>query len=155
MSRAGLHGSLFAAVAAVSLVSCVGGQRASALRARSPVSIDFSCNDVGTSGATSVGLVAGNRSAWVVENDDDKRFRWNVRQHVTIDSIFAKPGQQLPVEPESPNEGKTKGNPYRSKVKQGTPVGTTASYSIALTCETAGPNPRLVKLIIDPEMIVR
>jgi len=159
MSRAGLYKWLFVAVASSSLVSCVGRARTSARIARSPVSIDFSCNAVGTSGVTTVGLVVGNQPAWVVETDDDRKLRWNVRQNVTIDSIFAKPGQQLPVEPETPNEGKTKGNPYRSKAKQGTPPNTHAFYSIALTCEPPpgpGPNPLPpVKLIIDPEMIVR
>jgi hypothetical protein len=151
MSRAGLYGSLSAAVAALLVVSCGGGgQHALVGTPKSPVTVDFTCDG----GVINIGMTAGGTSGWLVETDQ-KKLRWNVPDNVTIDAISPKSGN-LPVEPDGPGQGGTPGNSYRAKVKQG--IGgsdTRYPYSIALTCQPSPPGSTPVKLIIDPEMIVR
>jgi hypothetical protein len=151
MSRAGLYGSLFAAVAAGLLGYCSGTKRgAPYVNAKSPVTVEFTCEG----GDSKIGLTANGKPAWLVETDQ-KKLRWEVPENVTIDAISAKSGE-LPVEPETEDEGRTRGKPYKSKVKDGVEPGDTRyPYAIALTCQPSGSGQQPVKLIIDPEMIVR
>ena len=150
MSRAGLYGSLVAAVAAGLVGYCSGTSRAAPqANAKSPVTIEFTCDE----GVSKIGLTANGQPGWLVETVQ-KKLRWDVPGNVTIDSITAKSGD-LPVEPESRGEGGRPGNPYKAKVKQGVEPGDTKyPYAIALTCQPPQSG-QPVKLIIDPEMIVR
>jgi hypothetical protein len=116
---------------------------------KSPISVDFSC----VGGISKIGLSAEGQAGWLVETKQ-KKIEWDVPDNVTIDAITAKSGE-LPVEPESDNEGRTRGKPYKAKVKNGVqPSDTRYPYAIALTCDPGG-GLQPVKLIIDPEMIVR
>ena len=155
MSRAGLCSSLLAAVAAALLVSCVPGSRQrSAYRApRTPVRIDFSCG--GAVPTISLTDNAGN-PAWVVETQN-RDIAWRpAGNHITINSIVAKPGKTLPIDADSDEHGGSGGRPYKAKVKSGHPndpqIGDVLSYSIDVTCQQNG---NTVRLVIDPEMIVR
>ena len=156
MSRAGFYGPLFAAVAA-SLVSCTrtesSTQNVEALvpPARSPVNVSFSCNG----GVSTIGFVdSAGRQAWEVETVN-RQIEWIVQSHVTIDSIRTKPGEELPIEPDTSNRV-TLGKSFKGRVKDGVQPGNKKyPYLIALTCQPAPAGSTPVKLIIDPEMIVR
>lgn len=145
MSRAGLYGSLFAAVAAALVVSCGRDQGLQTVNTEGAVHIVFAC---GGNNVT-VGLVGDNgRPAWKAEREQGKPIAWVVQQHVTINSIKLKTGGAIPVSvtsnpngPGTPLEGTVTGNP-----------GTTYPYNIDVTCQQNG---NTVRLVIDPEMIVR
>jgi hypothetical protein len=140
----------------VLVASCGSGEKALLVKPKSPVSVKFACDGVNTDGVNTVSLIAEGRTGWVVETDANKKLRWEVDQNVTIDSIFPKRGQQLPVEPDGPDQGGAPGKAYKTKVKSGVQSGNTRyPYSIALTCQPSGPESTPIKLLIDPEMIVR
>ena len=146
MSRAGLYGSLVAAVAALFVVSCgpkVDSERT--VNTEGVVHIVFTCRGaVGT-----IGLTGDNgQSAWKVDRPVGERIGWVVKDWVTINSIKLKTGDPLPVNvTHSPSQA---GDSLIGTVN-GRP-GTTYPYSIDVTCRQNGDSARL---IIDPEMIVR
>ena len=155
-----MYGSLLVAVAAVSLVSCTGTESGTQsgsqsvevldAPARSPVNVNFSCNG----GVNTIGLVDNaGRQAWLIEMVN-REIEWVVPQQVTIDSIRAKSGE-LPIEPDTSNRA-TLGKSFKGRAKNGIPNGNRKyPYLIALTCQPSGAGSTPVKLIIDPEMIVR
>ena len=156
MSRAAWYGTLIAAVAASQVASC-SSQRdedADFVRPKSPVRVNFSCEN----GNNTISLtdMSGNNSAWEVDMDG-RKISWRVPNNVTINAIRAKPGKNLPIENDGPNHGGSKGVQYDAKAKpedqDGPKVGDRLSYTIELTCEISPGN--VVKLSVDPEMIVR
>ena len=147
MSRAGLYGSLLA-ISAVLLTSCARNQRNqphSVPNTRGPIRIVFTCG-----GAVNVlGLVGDNgRPAWKVEREQGVEVRWEPQPHVTINSIRLKTGGAIPVNvtqnpdgPGTPLVGIVNGIKDQSY-----------RYNIDATCQQ---NNNTVRLVIDPEMIVR
>ena len=156
MSRVHMYGALVAAAAVSLMVSCRSGARVGLVRSKSPVFVNFSCE--GGNNTISLTDNAGN-PAWEVDTDH-RKISWRVRNNdsrVTINAIAAKPGKDLPIEDDGPNHGGSGGRPFDAKVKSkqdgGPDDGTTLYYNITVTCQPSSGNP--VKLIIDPEMIVR
>jgi hypothetical protein len=143
MSRAGLYGSLLAAVAAGLVVSCSSGEQQLVNTAGS-IRVVFTCG-----GATSTyGLVGeSGQAAWKAARNRGERIGWTVPNNVMINSIRLKDGGAIPVKvdqpptrPGMPLEGTVEGDPR------------TYYYNIDVTCRQNGDS---VRLIIDPEMIVR
>lgn len=145
MSRAGLYGSLFTAVAVASLVSCARVNVAARddPRATSPIHVNFSCDG----GTNTIGFVDGAQNqAWEVKTKN-REIEWIVPTNVTVDFVRAKSGD-LPIDLDaSRKKGKAKSNiPNGSK---------RYPYLIGLTCTPSAPGSTPVRLVIDPEMIIR
>jgi hypothetical protein len=130
---------------AVLSTSCARNQRHSVPNTRGPIRIVFNC-----AGATGqLGLVGdNNQPAWKIERDQGVEVRWEVPRHVTINSIRLKTGGAIPVNvtqnpdgPGTPLVGIVNGIKDRSY-----------PYNIDATCQQGG---NTVRLVIDPEMIVR
>jgi len=155
MSRAGWYGSLLAAVALV--VSCgPKGGRDRAFVGKVPIDIDVSCDENPIT--VSLKDKDGN-PAWVVDTDN-RQIRWKVKQHVTINAIQPKVGGNWPIDVDPGEHGGAGGRPYKATVKSvqnGGPVdGTSIPYAIDVTCQPSpGSSGKPVRLLIDPEMIVR
>jgi hypothetical protein len=144
MSRAGLYGSLLAAVAAVLVVSCAGGEQQLTVNTAGSLRVHFTCG-----GATNTYGLAGEngQGAWKAARNRGERIGWTVPNNVMINSIRLKDGGAIPVKvdqpptrPGMPLEGTVEGEPR------------TYQYNIDVTCRQNGDS---VRLIIDPEMIVR
>lgn len=144
MSRAGSYGSLIAAGAATLLASCARIQSYRTLNRDGSVHIFFTCN----TNSVKVGLVGDDGDpAWRVERRQQQQIAWVVQPHVTINSIRLKTGGPIPVNvTQNPNGP---GTPLLGTVS-GRPD--TYPYNIDVTCQQ---NDNTVRLIIDPEMIVR
>lgn len=147
MSRAAVCRTLVAAAVVVVVVSCArNGERAMGFtRARTPLTLNVSCPP---GNPVNLSLVDGSgKPAWVVEMVHGK-IKWMVPNHVTINGVVGKAGQQLPIEPDPSEPGG--GRPF--KLKSNAPQdGTPVSYSLDVTCTQNG---NTVRLIIDPEFIV-
>ena len=144
MSRAGLYGSLLAAISAALLVSCARDVDYRSLNREGSVHIFFTCN----SNSVRVGLVGDDGDpAWRAERRQQAPIGWVVQQHVTINSIKLKDGGPIPVDVTENPTGP--GTPLRGTVN-GRPG--PYPYNIDVTCKQ---NDNTVRLIIDPEMIVR
>jgi hypothetical protein len=144
MSRAGLYGSLVAAVAAGFVVSCARNLSRSEVSTRGPVRIRFTCPGA----IVNVGILDehGN-SAWKIRRNRGDAIAWTVQDHVTINSIVLKNGGPIPVQVLNNPSGP--GTPLEGTVRGDTG---TYPYNIDVTCRQGGDS---VRLIIDPEMIVR
>ena len=149
MSRAAVYGTLLAAAVVVVVVSCARNKegRMSDRGAKTPVNVNVSCQ--GNEAKVSLTDNAGH-PAWIVDMVDGK-IRWEVKNHVTINGVVGKGGQQLPIEPDQ-NEPPGGGKPFKGKLKADAPAnGTPVPYSLDVTCKQDG---NTVRLIIDPEFIV-
>jgi hypothetical protein len=156
MSRAVVYGSLLAAVALV--VSC--GPKGSENRAfvgKIPIDINISCD----ANPITVSLTdKDGNSAWVVDTDN-RQIKWQVKKHVTINAIQGKSVNNvpapLPIDVDANEHGGEGGKAYKAKVKNvsggGPPDGAIIPYAIDATCESSTGKP--IRLLIDPEMIVR
>ena len=144
MSRASLYGSLFAVAAAGLLVSCARNQRHSQVSTRGPVRIRFNCAGANVR----VGILDNaGQSAWKISRARGESIAWEVQEHVTINSIRLKNGGPIPVEVVQNPSGP--GTPLVGTVR-GTPG--PYDYNIDVTCQE---NANTVRLVIDPEFIVR
>lgn len=144
MSRAGLYGSLLAAGTAILLVSCARNQNYRVLNREGSVHIFFTCN----TNSVKVGLVGDDGDpAWRAERRRQQRIGWVVQPHVTINAIRLKTGGSMPIDVTQNPSGP--GTPLLGTV---TGAPDTYPYNIDVTCQQ---NENTVRLIIDPEMIVR
>jgi hypothetical protein len=144
MTRAGLYGPLLAAVAAALVLSCARNRSQSEVSTRGSVRINFTC----ASANVRVGIHDDNgNSAWKIRRNRGESIAWTVQDHVTINSIRLKNGGPIPVQVLHSPSGP--GTPLDGIVRGDTG---TYPYNIDVTCRQAGDS---VRLIIDPEMIVR
>jgi hypothetical protein len=155
MSRAGSYGLVLVAVAAASLVSCRKSQKMmpDPDDPTDPIRFTFTC-PVG--GPYSVGLAYTDQkktSAWVIKKHGNDDIEWQADPSVTnvTFKLVPKTGSDpLPLDIQQEN-----GKQLKAKVKphQGGPK--SYSYAIDATCTPPGPGQQPLRLIIDPEMIVR
>ena len=157
MSRARSYGSLLAAVAAVFVVSCTRGRSATlSFVGKVPVDIDISCD----ANPVTINLTdRDGNAAWKVDTEN-RRITWRVKNsnnRITINAIQQKGPGDWPVEVDPNEHGGSGGKPYKARIKRvdegGPPTGRSLPYAIDVTCQPQSGNP--VRLLIDPEMIVR
>jgi hypothetical protein len=144
MSRAGLYGSLLAAAAFLFVVSCERSENLAISNTRGSVRIEFTCKRA----VGKFGLKGDNGGpAWKAERRQGEYISWIVKEHVTINSIRNKDGTPIPV-----NVTHSPTQPGDSLVGTVQGAARTYPYDIDVTCQQNG---NTVRLIIDPEMIVR
>lgn len=152
MSRSGACRTLATVLVAASLLSCKPRRDETVVGYADPVGpihINFSCGD-----PISIGLAdAAGTPAWTVKTKKKDPISWEVPANVTINSIMGKlPTDPLPLDPDGP-QGGTPGVSFKSKVKDSNKPTTEYHYKIDVTCHpVTGPD---VRLVLDPEMIVR
>jgi len=155
MPHAGASRALvaLAALAAVtSLVSCSGDLLEQLAPKTAEVHVHFICG-----AADSLGLNDGHgSSAWAIQRHQGEPIEWKVAPNVVINSITAKSGQfPLDTVP-GEDHGGSPGTSYKAKAPaiSGLPfTKKTFSYAISLTCNRGQPDS--VRLLLDPEFIVR
>jgi hypothetical protein len=114
-----------------------------------PIHINFSCG-----APITIGLADANGTpAWTFKTKKKDPISWEVPTNVTINSITAKTSADpLPLDPDGP-QGGAPGVPFKSKVKDSNKPEKDYLYKIEATCHTTtGAD---VRLVLDPEMIVR
>jgi len=150
MSRAGLYGSLLVAVAAASLVSCRRQNLIPADDPKEAIRFLFTCHG----GIDSVGLAytdASKTPAWSIRKFRDDEIEWIVNPNVTFNILTKAGSAPMPIDTIQHQSGS--GKPLKVRVKHDPGPPKTYSYSIDATCtpQTGAP----VRLVVDPEMIVR
>ena len=144
MSRAGFNRALLIAGASLFVGSCERSESLAVANTQGSVHITFTCK--GSVGK--FGLKGDNgKAAWKAERNRGTYISWIVKDHVTINSIKLKDGGAIPV-----NVTHSPTQPGDSLVGTVQGDAKTYPYDIDVTCRQ---NNNTVRLIIDPEMIVR
>jgi hypothetical protein len=156
MSHAGTPRAVAAVVAlaaVASLVSCSGDVLEQLAPKTAEVHVHFIC---GTA-ADSLGLNDGHgSSAWAIQRHQGEPIEWKAAPNVAINSITAKSGQFPFDTVQGEDHGGSPGVSYKAKAPaiSGLPfTKKTFSYAISLTCNRGQPDS--VRVVLDPEMIVR
>lgn len=116
--------------------------------AKGPLKVNVTCDTDVTVGLTD----AFGDQAWAFEAKGKEAVEWQGSASVT--SILIEPKKTAnPLPLESTPSGNGKGNPAKSKVKDGAATGTYA-YKITVTCQPTDPTKAPIKVTIDPDMII-
>lgn len=143
--------ALAALAAVASMISCSDVSELVAPKTGT-VHIDFTCGAIGK-----IGLNDGHgNSAWAFQRSQHEAIEWIVPPNVTINSITGK-AVQFPIDTvQNEPHGRAPGTSYKATTQgiSGLPLTKkTFAYAIDVTCHPGQPDS--VRLVLDPEMIIR